>query len=113
MYSWNTLIKIILCIAICIALLLLFKWGKKKIDEINEGFQTSSPEYITHGVGKYYGTTSRISTETSSSNNQNEMNTNVILFLLTSRLSIPFKFKVPVEIWTTTKIAEGFLFSYN
>lgn len=113
MYSWNTLIKIILCIAICIALLLLFKWGKKKIDEINEGFQTSSPEYITHGVGKYYGTTSRISTETSSSNNPNEMNTNVILFLLTSRLSIPFKFKVPVEIWTTTKIAEGFLFSYN
>jgi hypothetical protein len=111
MYSWNTLITIILCIAICIALLLLFKWGKKKIDE---GFQTS-PEYLTHATGTYHGTTNRISTAPSTSGpvNENEISTNVILFVLTSRLSVPFKFKVPVEIWTTTKVAEGFMFSYN
>jgi hypothetical protein len=105
MYSWNTLIRIILCIAICIALLLLFKWGKKKIDE---GFQTSS-EYTTLGDGTYHGTNSRLSATT----NANEIDTNVILFRLNTPLSIQFKFKVPVEIWTTTKVAEGFLFSYN
>ena len=84
MYSWNTLIRIILCIAICIALLLLFKWGKKKIDE---GFQTSS-EYTTLGDGTYHGTNGRLS----ATSNANEIDTNVILFRLNTPLSIQFKF---------------------
>ena len=111
MYWWNTFIRIILCIAICIALLLLFKWGKKKIDE---GFQTAAlDEYSTIGDGTYHGTTTRITTSSSSISSQSEFDTNLLIFKVSGVLLIPFKFKIPVEIWTTTKVGEGFLFSYN
>ena len=112
-HIWQIILKVLLCISICILGVFLFSWSKKYFAE---GFQgTSSPQPVILGTGRYAGTVSptyQLSSAAPSSSSS--VQTNVVLINLTSGLQ-NYTFKLPIKILleNNTEVATGTLFAYN
>ena len=108
-HIWQIILKVVLCISICILGIFLFSWSKKYFVE---GFQgttpvTPAPEIL--GIGTYAGTSSETLIK------DNNTQTNVVLLNLIAPGLNKYAFKLPVKILLDngTEVASGILFAYN
>lgn len=124
---WIIILKILLCISICILCIGLFFWSKKKY---KEGFQTTTAtatSKITIATGLFRGISSaskftsgtNIYSPATPNNGFTTPSSSVIAILLnltaTGPLTIEYVYKQPVDIYSSTDeyIATGYLSSYN
>ena len=112
-HIWQIILKVLICILICIAGIFLFRWSKKYFIE---GFQSAATTTVVLGTGTYGGTSSPAYkfgdpkpaiTAT--------VQTNVVLLNLTETGLINYTFQMPVKILleNNTLVATGKLFAYN
>jgi len=113
-HIWQIILKVLLCISICILGIFLFSWSKKYFAEGFQGTTTLEPEIL--GTGVYGGTVSSTYEKgASQTSSASSVPTNVVLINLSGTAGLKyFKFQLPVKILeNNTVVGTGKLFAYN